>query len=693
MPADTPLSNPQPLLILEGPEWLDASLTSPSRTPEDLPGSEVLDRIWSAGLSNRSLATFFNSVLPDLASELGTPWLAVLSRTPDWTLLGEFGRRPLPGWPQTLFDSVVDRQLPAQARVRAADLSFAVVVVPLPPASPDAAPRVLVGATRGSLARGLPAWHSVARPLSFGLHAAQQAEAADQQARSAQLALKTVTLLDSGLDRDSLLERFLAALGEWLGPTATSVSFWSRTDGELWRYAWPNPPLFPHRVPAVDQPWIEAWKQGLPFRREPLPASGPLGGEATATQSPSGWWLAWPLVAPTGERLAMFDVQWPPTATVDPSTSELLAEVAGALARTLAAEQERRELRRHQQQLTDQFARHVQLVGESPPMASLRGTVDQLATTDLAVLLLGERGTGREMVAKALHYQGRRRHRPFVAVNCAGGDPAELLLELFGREAETEGESPLSGTAAGPPGTGTGGAATMGQCELADGGTLFVDEIADLGPEGQAGLLKLMDDRQVTRVGGTQGLRVDVRVVAGSSVPLAELVKGGRLREDLALRLGVVSVDLPPLRDRPADVLPLAEFFLARFARQMGRPGLVLSAAARDRLTAHAWPGNVRELRNLMERVACLATTPEVRPEDLSFAISPERDSTLDAGEPGLAEATSQFQAGYIRRTIARVGGNMSEAARLLELHRSNLYRKMRQLGMEAPRGDGDGGE
>ncbi|MFM8580384.1 MAG: sigma 54-interacting transcriptional regulator, partial [Planctomycetaceae bacterium] len=237
------------------------------------------------------------------------------------------------------------------------------------------------------------------------------------------------------------------------------------------------------------------------------------------------------------------------------------------------------------------------------------------------------------------------------------------------------------------------GQSTLGQCELADGGTLFLDEIADLGPEGQAGLLKLMDDRQVMRVGGTQGQRVDVRVVAGSSVPLAELVKGGRLREDLALRLGVVSVELPPLRDRPADVLPLAEFFLARFARQMGRPGLVLSPAARDRLTAHAWPGNVRELRNLMERVACLAATPKVRPEDLSFAISPERDSTLDAGEPGLAEATSQFQAGYIRRTIARVGGNMSEAARLLELHRSNLYRKMRQLGMDAPRGDGEAGE
>jgi hypothetical protein len=149
MPADTPLSNPQPLLILEGPEWLDAFLTSPGRTSEDLPGSEVLDRIWSAGLSNRSLASFFNSVLPDLASELGTPWLAVLARSPDWTLLGEFGRRPLPGWPQALFDSVVDRQVPAQARVRAADLSFAVVVVPLPPASPDAAPRIVVGATRG----------------------------------------------------------------------------------------------------------------------------------------------------------------------------------------------------------------------------------------------------------------------------------------------------------------------------------------------------------------------------------------------------------------------------------------------------------------------------------------------------------------------------------------------------------------
>jgi len=568
---------------------------------------------------------------------------------------------------------------------------------------------ILLGATRGTLVRSLPAWASVARPLGFGLQAALQREAALNQARSAQLALQTVAQLDSGLDRDTLLERFLNALGDWLSPASASLSFWSRADGELWRYAWPNPPLFPLRVAAADQPWLEAWKQGQPFRREPSPPASPspaaepaptpvdsepgtTGTPASGSREPTGWWLGWPLVTPAGEPLAMFDIRFPPGTAVDSTTGQLLTEVAQAVARTLAAERERYELSRHRQQLTDQFARHVQLVGESPPMASLRGTVDQLAATDLAVLLLGERGTGREMVAKALHYQGRRRQRPFVAVNCAGGDPTELLVELFGQEADPDAMGSWPADPGLTPPTTPDAGASLGQIELADGGTLFVDEIADLGADGQAGLLRLLDERQVFKVGSRQGVRVDVRVVAGSSLPLPDLVKSGRLREDLALRLGVVSVELPPLRDRPADVLPLAEFFLARFARQMGRPGLVLSAAARDRLTAHAWPGNVRELRNLMERVACLSTTPEVRPEDLSFAISPERDSTLDAGEPGLSEATNQFQAGYIRRTIGRVGGNMSEAARLLELHRSNLYRKMRQLGMELPRGETETG-
>jgi len=228
----------------------------------------------------------------------------------------------------------------------------------------------------------------------------------------------------------------------------------------------------------------------------------------------------------------------------------------------------------------------------------------------------------------------------------------------------------------------------VGKFELAEGGTLFLDELADLSPAGQAKLLRVLEQREITRVGGSRSIRVNVRIVAATNRQLQQAVRERRFREDLYYRLAVVTVELPPLRERLMDVIPLAEHFLERFARQAGRRGMTLSEAAQSRLQAHAWPGNVRELRNLMERVAFLSPAPEVGPEDLAFLVGPERDSSVDATELGLSEATDQFQIGYIRRMIQRVQGNMTEAANRLGLHRSNLYRKMRSLGMEEHRAE-----
>ncbi|MBT4863832.1 MAG: sigma-54-dependent Fis family transcriptional regulator, partial [Planctomycetaceae bacterium] len=279
-----------------------------------------------------------------------------------------------------------------------------------------------------------------------------------------------------------------------------------------------------------------------------------------------------------------------------------------------------------------------------------------------------ESGTGKEVVAQSLHFQGPRAQHPFVAVNCAAIAETLLESELFGHEkgAFTDANE-----------------LRQGKFELADGGTLFLDEIGDMSPGGQAKLLRVLEQKVVTRVGGSKPFPVNVRVIAATNSNLTEAVREKRFREDLYYRLSVVTQLLPPLRDRPEDILQLAEYFLQKFSIDANRPGLQLSDDARRRLQCHAWPGNVRELKNLMERVAFLSPADRVEADDIAFILSPEEQSSLEPSQDvGLTEATQKFQQEFIQRAIKRVGGNMSEAARLLGLHRSNLYRKMRQLEM-----------
>jgi Nif-specific regulatory protein len=201
---------------------------------------------------------------------------------------------------------------------------------------------------------------------------------------------------------------------------------------------------------------------------------------------------------------------------------------------------------------------------------------------------------------------------------------------------------------------------------------------------GQAKLLRVLEQKVITRVGGTQSIPVNVRVLAATNANLAELVREKKFRQDLYYRLSVVTVEIPPLRERPEDVIPLARFFLKRFCRDANRKSLTMSPEADKRLQMHHWPGNVRELRNLMERVAFLTAGDRVDADDLAFILSPKRDPLADLSDGlGLTEATSRFQVDYIKRAVKRMHGNMSDAAEFLGLHRSNLYRKMRQLEME----------
>ncbi len=311
------------------------------------------------------------------------------------------------------------------------------------------------------------------------------------------------------------------------------------------------------------------------------------------------------------------------------------------------------------------------IVGGSAAMRQVQKTIGLVADTDATVLITGETGTGKEVVARAIHGHGRRADRPFVPVNCAA-IPGELLeSQLFGHVR----------------GAFTGAVADRaGNFREAHRGTIFLDEIGDMDANLQAKLLRVIQERVVMPLGG-KPVAVDVRILAATHRDLAREVAAGRFREDLFYRLGVVPLPLPPLRERLADIVPLAEHFLALSADDLG-PRL-LSAEAASRLLAHPWPGNVRELRNAMERVAVLARHKVLTAADFSFlgrvatgsGAATEASVATGSDLPG---AVARLETAMIRAALAESGGQRAEAARRLGIHRQLLYEKMRRYGLEA---------
>ncbi len=380
--------------------------------------------------------------------------------------------------------------------------------------------------------------------------------------------------------------------------------------------------------------------------------------------------LCVPLIGPDGKRLGAFELLNKRTGRFTLEDETGLMELATYAAVALASTQQWEELLQRQQRLLREVTGNVPMIGACPSMEALRSTLAKVADTDLAVLILGENGTGKEVVAQSLHFNSRRSAEPLVAVNCAALTETLLESELFGHE----------------KGSFTGANETRaGKFELASGGTIFLDEIGDMSLGGQAKLLRVLEQKTIVRVGGSETITTDVRVVAATNQDLVALVRERKFREDLYFRLNVMTLELPPLRERGDDILTLAEHFLRDMCLKQGRKPPTITAAAKKRLVAHCWPGNVRELRNLMERVAYLVSGQKIDADDLAFTLSPgtTKGSSLDAELP-LQQATQDFQVEYIQKTIEQVRGNVTEAAKLLGMHRSNLYRKMRSLGMES---------
>jgi Nif-specific regulatory protein len=376
--------------------------------------------------------------------------------------------------------------------------------------------------------------------------------------------------------------------------------------------------------------------------------------------------LCVPLQGTDGQLLGAFELINKLAGDFNEEDQQALEELAAQASIVLKNTQEREQLLASRRQITDQAAQRFQLIGKSPAIEASQSTIRRVADTDLAILLLGENGTGKEVAAQCIHYLSRRRDQPFVAVNCAALTETLLESELFGHEKGAFTDAHES---------------RPGKFELSSGGTLFLDEIGDMSLSGQSKLLRVLEEKVIVRVGGSQSIDTDIRVIAATNRNLAEGVRDGRFREDLYYRLNVVTMELPPLRDRGEDVLLLADHFLQQFCQQAGRPVPQLTADARRRLQSHPWPGNVRELRNLMERLAYLSQGNTIASDELAFILSPaDAGPSMIAPDLTLTEATDTFQTEYIRKTIQRCDGNMSRAARRLGLHRSNLYRKLRQL-------------
>jgi Nif-specific regulatory protein len=316
------------------------------------------------------------------------------------------------------------------------------------------------------------------------------------------------------------------------------------------------------------------------------------------------------------------------------------------------------------------------IVGDSPALRDVLARVEQVASTASTVLLRGETGTGKEMVARAIHINSARETKPFVRVNCAALAPGVLESELFGHE----------------KGAFTGAVARrLGRFELADGGTLFLDEVGDLPQDVQVKLLRVLQEREFERVGGAETIKVDVRVISATHRDLEKQIAAGEFREDLYYRLNVFPITLPPLRSRTTDIPLLAEHFIQKYARTAGKNVRGLDGGAVSALSGYTWPGNVRELENVIERALILAKGSELTATDLEFTRRPSpstspsssSSSSSSGGDRPLQERLQEQERAAIINAIDQAHGNIAHAARALGINRSTLYYRLRKHGLE----------
>jgi two-component system nitrogen regulation response regulator NtrX len=340
-------------------------------------------------------------------------------------------------------------------------------------------------------------------------------------------------------------------------------------------------------------------------------------------------------------------------------TDRLLVTVRNALAHA--------ELMDENSRLREATESRFTMVGDSPALQAVRDLIAKVGPTPARVLIMGENGTGKELVARALHHASPRRERPFIEVNCAA-IPSELIeSELFGHM----------------KGSFTGAFADRaGKFEQADGGTLFLDEVGDMSLSAQAKLLRVLQEGVVTRIGGAKSIQVDVRVLAATNKDLEAEIAEGRFREDLLYRLNVVPIDVPPLRERREDIPALVTYFAEQLAAGAGAPGRKFSDEAIRRLQSRTWPGNVRELRNAVERVLILASGKTITASDIEQLLPVGSVGGPDSASHTFETFKQEAEKTFLAQQLREHDWNVSETARALKMPRSNLYKKIERYGL-----------
>jgi len=408
-------------------------------------------------------------------------------------------------------------------------------------------------------------------------------------------------------------------------------------------------------------------REGVSILSNEVPESDAFGAAESVIASQIQSVLAVPLVLYEKVLGLVYLYTTDPTASFDEDHLQLVTAICNIAAVALqnvrhieSLESENAELR---------AVTHIEhsMVGESDSMNSLYKMVSRVAPTDSTVLIRGESGTGKELAARAIHQNSPRAKEPFVAVNCAALTETLLESELFGHE----------------KGAFTGAIAQKkGKLEVADGGTIFLDEIGELAPLLQAKMLRVLQEREFERVGGTRSIKVDLRLIAATNKDLEEAIRQGEFRQDLYYRLNVVSLEMPPLRERKDDIPLLANFFVEKFSHKCRQRAMKISKEARTRLVNYDWPGNVRELENAIERAVVLSSTDTIMPEDLPEAVL-ETESTSSEPVTKYHEAVLEKKKQLILQAIEQSGGSYTEAAKLLGVHPNYLHRLIRNMNLK----------
>jgi Nif-specific regulatory protein len=355
-----------------------------------------------------------------------------------------------------------------------------------------------------------------------------------------------------------------------------------------------------------------------------------------------------------------------PMTRFDKDQMQLVTAIAGIAAVALENARHVEWLESENQRLQEDIQLEHNMIGESQRMRDVYQFIARVAPTVSTVLIWGESGTGKELAARAIHLNSPRKNKPFIAVNCAALTETLLESELFGHE----------------KGAFTGAVAQKkGKLEVADGGTLFLDEVGEMPQLLQAKLLRVLQEREFERVGGTRTLKVDIRLIAATNKDLEEAIRQGSFRQDLYYRLNVVALSMPPLRERREDISLLASYFVQKYSDKCNRRVTGISSEARARLTSYDWPGNVRELENAIERAVVLGTTEVILPEDLPEAAL-ETDVPVTGGVAKYHEAVAEAKKQLILKAVEQAGGNYTEAAKLLGVHPNYLHRLIRNMNL-----------